>query len=42
MSIRDPEVLEALREQPELLAIADAVTETQQLPRSSRRRVLSR
>jgi hypothetical protein len=42
MSIRDPEVLEALREQPELLAIADAVTETQQLPQSSRRRVLSR
>jgi hypothetical protein len=42
MTIRDPEVLEALREQPELLAIADAVTETQQPPRASRRRVLTR
>ena len=28
MSVRDPEVLEALREEPELLAIADAVVET--------------
>jgi hypothetical protein len=42
MTIRDPEVLEALREQPELLAIADAVTETQRRPRPSRRRMLSR
>jgi hypothetical protein len=42
MSIRDPEVLEALRDEPELLAIADAVRETQRLPRSSRRRALSR
>jgi hypothetical protein len=42
MTIRDPEVLEALREHPELLAIADAVTETQQPPRASRRRVLTR
>ena len=42
MSIRDPEVLEALRDEPELLAIADAVTETQRTPRSSRRRVASR
>jgi hypothetical protein len=42
MSIRDPEVLEALRDEPELLAIADAVEETQRLPRSSRGRVLSR
>jgi hypothetical protein len=42
MSIRDPEVLEALRDQPELLAIADAVDETQRLPTSSRRRVVSR
>jgi hypothetical protein len=42
MSIRDPEVLEALRDEPELLAIADAVEETQRLPRSSRRRALSR
>jgi hypothetical protein len=42
MSIRDPEVLEALRDRPELLAIADAVEETQRLPRSSGRNVLSR
>jgi hypothetical protein len=42
MSIRDPEVLEALRDEPELLAIADAVEETQRLPRSSRRRALTR
>jgi hypothetical protein len=42
MSIRDPEVLEALRDEPELLAIADAVEETQRPPRSSRRRALSR
>lgn len=42
MSIRDPEVFEALRDEPELLAIADAVEETQRLPRSSRRRALSR
>jgi hypothetical protein len=40
MSIRDPEVLEALHDEPELLAIADAVEETQRLP--SRRRALSR
>jgi hypothetical protein len=42
MSIRDPEVLDAVREQPELLAIADAVTETQRLPRPSRRRIVAR
>jgi hypothetical protein len=42
MSIRDPEVLEALRDQPELLAIADAVEETQRLPTPSRRRLVSR
>jgi hypothetical protein len=42
MSIRDPEVFEALRDEPELLAIADAVEETQRLPRSSRRRALYR
>jgi hypothetical protein len=42
MSIRDPEVLEALRDQPELLAIADAVEDTQRLPRSPRRRILAR
>ena len=42
MTIRDPEVLEALREEPELLAIADAVTETQRLPRSSHHRAVSR
>jgi hypothetical protein len=40
MSIRDPEVFEALRDEPELLAIADAVEETQRLP--FRRRALSR
>lgn len=42
MTIRDPEVLEALRDQPELLALADAVTETQKVVRPSRRRALSR
>jgi len=42
MSIRDPEVLDALRDEPELLAIADAVQETQRVPSSSRRRALSR
>jgi hypothetical protein len=42
MTIRDPEVLEALSEQPELLAIADAVTETQQPPRPARGRLLTR
>ena len=41
MTIRDPEVLEALRDEPELLALADAVGETQQLPRTPRRRALS-
>jgi hypothetical protein len=42
MTIRDPEVLEALREEPELLAVADAVTETQRLARPAGRRALSR
>lgn len=42
MTIRDPEVLEALRERPELLAIADAVTETQQPRPTARRRALTR
>jgi hypothetical protein len=42
MTIRDPEVLEALGEEPELLAIADAVTETQRFPRPTHRRVLTR
>lgn len=42
MSIRDPEVLEALRDQPELLAIADAVEETQRPLRSTRRGVWAR
>jgi hypothetical protein len=42
MTIRDPEVLDALRDEPELLAIADAVTETQPRPRVSHRRALSR
>jgi hypothetical protein len=40
MSIRDPEVLEALRDQPELLAIADAVEDTQRPGPSPRRRAL--
>jgi hypothetical protein len=42
MTIRDPEVLETLRDEPELLAIADAVTVTGRLPRPSHRRVVSR
>jgi hypothetical protein len=42
MTIRDPEVLEALRDEPELLALADAITETQKAPRASHRRALSR
>ena len=42
MTIRDPEVLEHCANEPELLAIADAVEDTQRLPRSSRRRVLAR
>jgi hypothetical protein len=42
MSIRDPEVLEALREEPELLAIADAVKDTQPLPSSFRGPAVSR
>ncbi len=33
MTIRDPEILDALRDEPELLALADAVAETQRLPR---------
>jgi hypothetical protein len=33
MTIRDREVLEELRDDPELLAIADAVVETQRLRR---------
>ena len=41
MTIRDPEVLEALSERPELLAIADAVAETQRLPRRSHRRAFA-
>jgi len=42
MTIRDPEVLETLRDEPELLALADAVSETQRLAGKSRRRVVSR
>jgi hypothetical protein len=42
MTIRDPEVLEALRDEPELLAIADAVKETQGGPRRSHRPAVSR
>jgi hypothetical protein len=34
MTVRDPEVLELLRDEPELLALADAVAETQRLPRA--------
>ena len=33
MTIRDREVLEKLRDDPELLALADAVVETQRLRR---------
>jgi hypothetical protein len=33
MSIRDREVLEELRDDPELLALADAIVETQRLRR---------
>src|SRR5436190_21954613 len=33
MSVRDREVLDLLRDEPELLAIADAVADTQQRPR---------
>jgi hypothetical protein len=36
MTIRDPEVLQALRDEPELLAIADAVAETQKPSRARR------
>jgi hypothetical protein len=38
MTVRDREVLELLREEPELLAIADAVSENERVPRRSRRR----
>lgn len=38
MSARDREVLELLREEPELLAIADAVYEVERVPRRSFRR----
>ena len=33
MTLRDPEVIEALRDEPELLALADAFADTQRLPR---------
>ena len=36
MTIRDREVLEELRDDPELLAIADALVETQRLRRRVR------
>jgi len=39
MTVRDPEILELLRNEPELLALADAVAETQRPPR---RRLLAR
>ena len=37
MTVRDPEVLELLRDEPELLALADAVRDTQGPPRRPRR-----
>jgi hypothetical protein len=37
VTIRDQEVVELLREEPELLALADAVAETQARPRRTRR-----
>jgi len=40
MTMRDPEVLDVLRNEPELLALADALADTQRL-RSSRLRRLS-
>ena len=36
MTMRDPEVLELLRDEPELLALADAVADTQRQPRRGR------
>jgi hypothetical protein len=36
MTVRDPEILEVLRDEPELLALADAVAETQRPPKRSR------
>jgi hypothetical protein len=36
MRVRDPEILELLREEPELLALADALAETQRPPSPSR------
>ena len=36
MSLRDREVLDLLRDEPELLAIADAVSDTQNRPRQLR------
>ncbi len=36
MTVRDPEILELLRDEPELLALADAVRETQGPPRRPR------
>jgi hypothetical protein len=39
MTVRDQEVLDALRDEPELLAIADAVAETQRAPRPAHRRL---
>jgi type VI protein secretion system component VasF len=41
MSIRDREVLEELRDDPELLALADAVVETQRLRRRTPIRALT-
>ena len=37
MTLTDREVLEVLGDEPELLAVADAITETQRLPRRPRR-----
>jgi len=39
MSARDPEILELLADKPELLAIADAIAETQRAPKRRRVRV---
>ena len=42
MTMRDPEVVELLRDEPELLALADALADTQQQPSHRARRVAPR
>jgi hypothetical protein len=42
MTLRDPEVIELLRDDPELLALADALAETQRLPSRRTRRFAPR